>query len=138
MKARHEPGARAIAVVVLCGAQLLLSACSSETSPAKVDAASVARGEWLSHACTPCHNLQRRTNGIGPHLVGVIGRRAGAVGGYDYSQEMKASHILWTPEAIEDFIQWPLSVSPEGRMALAPVPERDAADIVAYLRSIDQ
>jgi cytochrome c len=126
---------RAVLVACLLPA---LGACSAESGDREPDAASIAHGEWLSHTCTPCHNLQRKVNGIGPHLVDVIGRRAGTVGGYDYSQEMRTSQILWTPEAIEAYIQWPLSISPKGKMALAPIVERDAEDIVAYLRSIER
>jgi cytochrome c len=123
--------------VIVCGAAILAAGCSAEKGP-HLDAASVARGEWLSHNCTPCHNLRQRVNRVGPHLVEVIGRRAGAVDGYDYSLEMKTSDVRWTPEAIEAFIEWPLGVAPEGRMALAPMSERDARDVVTYLRSLDR
>ena len=51
--------------------------------------------------CSVCHTLvPDGANRAGPTLHGVFGRRAGAVGGYIYSDALANSPIVWTRETI--------------------------------------
>ncbi|MCK0209625.1 c-type cytochrome [Starkeya koreensis] len=113
---------------------LALAACGGEPEP---DRQAVARGEKLAVNCSPCHSLKSRSEGIGPPLLGVIGRKAGGYPGYDYSPALKASGISWAPEQLASFIQNPVGVVPGTKMALSPLSPQEASDIVAYLRSLD-
>lgn len=51
--------------------------------------------------CSVCHTLNEDgANRAGPTLHGVFGRKAGSLPGYDYSDALKNSSIVWTAETI--------------------------------------
>lgn len=56
--------------------------------------------------CGHCHSL-RPESGIGPHLVGVVGRTIGATGGFEYSDALSHRMDRWTKEKLVDFLADP-------------------------------
>lgn len=120
----------ACCVVLMAG----LAGCGEEAPP--LDKNAVARGDRVAVNCTPCHSLKSRALNVGPPLNDVIGRKAGTFPGYEYSPEMKASGITWTPEEIARFVQNPIEVVPGTKMALGPLTPEEASDVVTYLRSL--
>jgi cytochrome c len=60
--------------------------------------------------CSACHVL----NGIGqgPSLVGVVGRKAASLQGFNYSDAMKASGLTWTPANLDRFLSGPTKLVP--------------------------
>ena len=91
-----------------------------------------ARGEQIYARCLACHALTY--DRVGPRHCGLIGRRAGAVPGFAYSQPMKDSGIVWDAETLDRFLADPLRAVPGTTMTYAGVPEaRDRADLIAYL-----
>jgi cytochrome c len=92
------------------------------------------KGQQDFMACQICHTLDR--NLLGPHLHGVIGRRAGSVADFPYSDAMKHSGITWTPEKLFQFLEGPQHVVPGTRMSFPGDhdPQR-RADIIAYLKA---
>ena len=94
---------------------------------------SVEMGGGVEKACTGCHVLNQVENGIGPHLVGVVGRRAGSVSGYSYSKAMLADDGRWTRARLRAFIQNPQAVVPGTAMNIPPIDARTADAIVNYL-----
>ena len=62
--------------------------------------------------CSGCHSLNAEKHGIGPHLVGVLGRRAGAVSGYLFSDALRSLDIVWTPADLERFLADPREFAP--------------------------
>ena len=58
--------------------------------------------------CQTCHTIEK--GGVarqGPPLWGVIGRKAGTVDGFKYSDGLRASGIVWTPEKLDEWITFP-------------------------------
>lgn len=116
------------------------AAAPAEGAGATVDVAAllaagdVAAGEAVFKKCGSCHKLDG-SNGVGPHLNGVVGRNHGAVEGYEYSEAMAAkSAEAWTPEAIFAFLENPKKAIPGTKMAFAGLPKpEDRANVVAYL-----
>ena len=49
--------------------------------------------------CTGCHALAHEKTG--PRLAGVVGRKAGTVSGFPYSDAVKKSAVVWN-EAVPD------------------------------------
>jgi len=97
------------------------------------DAADAARGEQLYSRCIACHALAR--DRVGPRHCGVLGRRAGSVPGFAYTDEMKNSQLVWDEKTLDRFLAKPMSVVPGTSMTYDGVPEaRDRADLIAYLR----
>lgn len=101
------------------------------TMPAQ--AADAVRGEALYSRCIACHALA--SDRVGPRHCGLLGRRAGSVPGFFYTEEMKSSRLVWDEKTLDRFLAKPLSVVPGTSMTYDGVPEaRDRADLIAYLR----
>jgi cytochrome c len=45
--------------------------------------------------CGICHTIQSGQNHLGPSLAGIVGRKAGTVPGYNYSDANKNSNLVW-------------------------------------------
>ena len=106
---------------------------------APVDFASLtgdaARGETVFNQCRACHSLDPGTNGVGPSLAGIIGRRAGSVEGYAYSQANKDSGKTWTPEELFAYLESPMRAIPGTKMSFLLANPQMRADVIAYLQS---
>jgi cytochrome c len=66
---------------------------------------------------------------------GLFGRQAGTVPGFDYSEAMKASGIIWDEETLDAFLSDPRGFVPGTKMTYAGVKNpQDRADLIAYLK----
>ena len=64
----------------------------------------------------------------------MVGRVAGAVPGYPYSDSFANAEFAWTPERIDEFLADPDGVYPDTKMAFKGLPDAaDRADVIAYL-----
>ena len=89
-------------------------------------------GKAIYPRCAACHALAY--DRVGPRHCGLIGRRAGSVPGFDYSDAMKQSGIVWTAKTLERFLAAPLKTVPGTTMTYAGVPNpKERADLIAYL-----
>lgn len=92
------------------------------------------RGELLYARCAACHALV--IDRVGPRHCGLLGRRAGSVAGFDYSEAMKKSGIVWNEKALNQFIKKPLAMVPGSSMTYDGVADaRDRGDLIAYLKA---
>jgi cytochrome c2 len=100
--------------------------------------ADLHRGELLSYACKACHALTPgEKNDLGPSLRGVIGRRAATLPGFEYSDALARSAVVWTPEAIETWLADPAAFVPGTKMKFTGYQSAaDRRDVVAYLLSL--
>lgn len=100
------------------------------------EAGNAAQGEQAFAKCMLCHAKDKR-NGIGPGLLGVIGRHAGSVPGFSYSQAMKNSSIVWDKESLDAFIMAPQRVLPGNTMPFPGIPDQEERnDLIAYLETL--
>jgi cytochrome c len=101
-------------------------------------AADPAAGEKAFGKCKACHKLDG-TDGVGPHLNGVVGRAKGAVAGFAYSEAMLAvASESWAPENLDAFLVNPKKYLPGTKMSFAGLPKaEDRANIVAYLQTVN-
>jgi len=102
-------------------------------------AQSAERGErTFNQQCKACHTVEKGgPSPIGPNLFGVVGRKAGTLDGYSYSEAMKKSGITWDDAALGDYLKDPKAKVPQGKMAFAGL--RQAAqpgDVIAYLKKL--
>lgn len=93
-----------------------------------------AAGEAVFKKCGSCHKLDG-SDGVGPHLNGIVGRNHAASPGYAYSEAMAAlSAEPWTPEALYAFLENPKKAIPGTKMAFAGLPKsEDRANVIAYM-----
>ena len=95
-----------------------------------------AAGERVFRQCQACHVIDAEQNRVGPHMVGIFGREAGAVEGFNYSDAMADSGIVWDEETIAAYLADPRGYISGNRMAFAGLrnPEQ-IADVIAYMKS---
>ena len=92
-------------------------------------------GKKVFNECRACHVLDKLTNRVGPHLGGVIGRKAGSVKGFSYSDAMKNSGITSAPESLSKYLKDPKAAIPGNKMAFAGVKkDDDLKNLIAYLK----
>ncbi len=87
--------------------------------------------------CNVCHNLNVELHGPGPHLVGVIGRRAGEVQGYRFSAAFDSLDVVWTRDSITRFLTDPEQFAPGTSMSSSGIGEAEARAIADYIISLD-
>jgi cytochrome c len=115
---------------------LLALAFAAASTPA-AQGTDPKRGEEIHSRCLACHALAY--DRTGPRHCGLIGRRAGSVAGFAYSDAMKRSHIVWSARTLDRFIADPLKTVPGTAMGYAGVKDaRERADLIAYLESADK
>jgi len=112
-----------------------LAAAGAEASGARSGAIArgdPANGERIYGRCLACHALQY--DRTGPRHCGLFGRKAGSVPGFDYSEAMKRSGIVWNAATLDRFLADPLGTVPGTTMGYAGIADaRERADLIAYL-----
>ena len=98
-------------------------------------AADPAAGKAIFKRCNACHKVDG-SDGVGPHLNGVVGRDIGSVEGFGYSDALTGLEGNWEPEKIFGFIGKPKEYAPGTTMSFAGLPKtKDRANVIAYLQS---
>ncbi len=84
--------------------------------------------------CIGCHSID--SNRVGPAHRGVFGRRAGGVTGYDYSNAVASSDVIWTAQNLDQWLSSPEAFIPGQKMGYVVSDAKDRADLIAYLKSL--
>ena len=95
-------------------------------------------GEALFKACKGCHEIgEGARHKVGPHLDGIVGRKAGTMEGFRYSAAMKKAGeggLVWTAENIAHYLEKPRDFIPGNRMSYRGMAKpEDRAALVAWL-----
>lgn len=61
--------------------------------------------DLFGRRCSGCHATD--SNKEGPRLRGVLGRKAGTVAGFSYSDALRNSGIIWTADLLNQWLQNP-------------------------------
>ena len=98
-------------------------------------------GEQVFRQCRACHQVgDGAKNLVGPQLNGVVGRKAGTVDGFNYSQANKdagAKGLTWSEDKLLEYLANPLTYMPGTKMAYAGLKdEGDRKDVIAYLKKL--
>ncbi len=116
---------------------LLFVLLAFTTAPA--GAADAQKGRRTFQQCASCHAAESDSNGFGPHLKGVVGRKAGSVPGYAYSQAMQeagAAGLVWDEAALSAFLASPAKKLPGTKMRFYGFWfQSQIDDVIAYLKA---
>ena len=116
------------------GAGVLMGALTLGSSLALADG-DAEDGAKVFNKCKACHVADEPQNRVGPHLVGLFGRKAGTVEGFKYSDAMKEAGVTWSEETIAEYIADPRGYIKGNRMAFVGLKdEEDIEDLIAYLK----
>ena len=104
-------------------------------SAGPVLAANIKAGEKVFKKCKACHYAGREKHKTGPHLVNIIGRKAGSLEDYKkYSKAMKASGIVWDEETLSEYLRAPKKYIKGTKMAFVGLKkDADIENVIAYL-----
>ncbi|WP_086464439.1 c-type cytochrome [Oceanibaculum nanhaiense] len=104
----------------------------------QVQAGDAAAGQKVFNKCRACHVADKETNRVGPHLVGIIGRKAASVDGFKYSDGMKGAGekgLVWTEENFTKYMNDPKGFVPGNRMAFVGLKkDQEIDDLIAFLK----
>ena len=96
-------------------------------------AADADHGKQLFVACAACHN--EKSDGIGPNLKGVYGRKSAALDDFRYSNPMKRANLVWNAENLRAYLIDPQSKVKGNRMPFGGLTDpKDIDDVIAYLK----
>jgi cytochrome c len=117
-------------------ASLLFGAalCAS-LGAAGAQAADAAKGKIVFDKCLQCHHIGLgATNFYGPVLNGLIGRTAGTVPGYKYSEAMEKSGIVWNYDTLSKYLREPKHEVPGINMTFPGLQSQEDIDnVIAYI-----
>ena len=141
---------------VLVVGLLATSACSSlpRTDPSGGDAATpvvgdpiedqrrlVARGRSQFLHCNSCHVVSESDpppfgDNLGPHLENLIGRPAGSVDDFEYTEALQSLDLVWDEETLDQWLQAPQALVPDMCAPFDGIakPEHRKA-LIAYLKA---
>ena len=100
----------------------------------------VMAGETLyKEQCRRCHAPDADHASYGPLLEDIIGRPAGSVKGYDYSETLRAAGFVWTEGALRAWMEDNSGFLPGTKMRHVGITDPTVQDfILTYLRSISK
>ncbi len=114
-----------------------LSLAAIAAAPAHAQDAEAGQKTFI--VCRACHQIgPNAKNGVGPELNGVVGRKAGTVAGYSYSEANKTSGITWDEATLTTYLANPQAVVKGTKMIFAGIHDpAKVQDVIAYLKQYD-
>lgn len=98
---------------------------------------STKAGEKLFRQCQACHQAKNTSNGIGPYLVELRNRKAGAISGFNYSEALKSSTIVWNKKTLREFLANPQKLIPGNNMPFNGIKNAEEIEsLTTYLLSL--
>jgi cytochrome c len=96
-----------------------------------------AAGEKVFAKCKACHSNVAGKNMVGPSLFGIVGRQAGTVAGFNYSEANKNSGVTWTTDKLDTYLTDPKAFMPGNKMAFPGVKDdAERKNLIAYLETL--
>ena len=121
-------------VVLLSGIAYLGLSTLSVSEDAEVTSGQLV----FNNVCRTCHSIREGDNRLGPHMRGIIGRKAGSLPNYSYSSAMRGANFVWNEENLERFIANPDETVPGNNMkpygGLASAESR--GKLIAFLKTL--
>ncbi len=118
---------------------IALAAALIALVPSMATAGDAEHGKKVFKKCKACHFIDKEKNKVGPHLKGVVGRKAAAVPKFKYSKAMKAKAaegLVWTEENIDKYLEKPKTFIPKNKMSFTGLKKaEDRADVIEYLKA---
>ena len=108
---------------------------SSTILPSEGEAEGGQDGQALFQSrCSGCHTLD--ADHEGPRLRNVVGRAAGTVKTFQYSEALKNAKLTWDESNLDKWLTDPDSVVPDNDMSFRLPKTEERAAIISYLKSL--
>jgi cytochrome c len=104
--------------------------------PATAQDATAGQAVFKSQ-CAICHSPVAGKNLTGPSLFSIVGRKAGQVAGFHYSDANKTSGLTWDAPTLDKYLTSPKDVVPHTIMAYQGLKDaQKRANLIAYLATL--
>jgi len=104
---------------------------------ADADGDPIAGKAIFQRICQNCHSNEIGVNKVGPSLWNVVGRPAGTVPGFEYSDAMRANKSAWTTSSLDIYLADPRGDIHGAKMFFKGLPAaKDRSDVIAYLETL--
>lgn len=102
------------------------------------DAEQAAGQQLFRDHCAACHTQKPGARVVlGPSLAGVVGRPAGSVAGFPYSDALKKSGLVWTEDNLQKWIADNTHMVPNTLMPHVSISDpAEQLYLVAYLKTL--
>ena len=92
-------------------------------------------GKDVFNQCVSCHSVAAGETKVGPTLHAIIGRPAGQIAGFHYSDANRKSGKVWSEQELYTYLANPQKEVPGTYMTFVGVSEpQKRADVIAYLQ----
>jgi cytochrome c len=116
---------------------VMLIALAPGAWAADADGNPIAGKAIFQRICQNCHSNEIGVNKVGPSLWSVIGREAGTVPGFEYSEAMKSNKTAWTASSLDAYLADPRGDIHGVKMFFKGLSAaKDRADVIAYLETL--
>lgn len=143
---KYCPRLLSVFTLVTCLAAAGATTLAVAADPPPTAAATVLkRGKLLFLQCTACHDItaaqpssdaENLLRKVGPNLHGLMGRQAGTLASYSYSEALRKSGVTWTKPNLDRWLQQPAIMVPDTTMTFVGISsEADRTAVIAYLES---
>ena len=133
----EKPAYQVANISATATAETTSESSSSESGEimALLASASVADGKKIFKKCAACHSIAKGgANKIGPALWGVLGRKAGSISDYKYSNAMAAHAKPWSLEEMNGFLIKPKDWIKGTKMSFIGLKkDTDRAAVILYM-----
>lgn len=128
---RRRPAHRAASLILA----VLALIASAALLPSQANGEGGQDGQALfQKRCGGCHALD--ADHEGPRLRGVVGRMAGTVKTFKYSDALKNAKHTWDEAKLDKWLTDTESVVPDNDMAFRVPKQEERAAIISYLKSL--
>ncbi len=108
-------------------------AAHCESGVAESTAAADSGERLYARHCGSCHGADPGKQGDAPRLSGVVGRRAGHLEGYEFSDALTSLDHVWTRDSLVRFLVDPEAFAPGTSMSGMELTEAEARAIVNFI-----
>lgn len=128
---------RLASAVLAAACCLLTTAANAQMTESGKDATIKAGQHMFEHRCRSCHADDPALKAYGPSLIGIVGRKAGSLEGFAYSDAMKSSGLVWTEGALRGWIADNTGFLPGTRMRHVGITDKQEQDyLLAYIKTL--
>lgn len=120
-------------LILTISAALVVGSAVGMTERGQAQSAAPSGETIFKQRCAACHSMVKgRPAGVGPNLVGVVGRKAGTLP-FNYSPALKKAGPVWSKPNLDRYLAGPAKMVPGTRMAVALPDAKQRAALIAYL-----
>jgi cytochrome c len=130
-------GSKMAKSAAIATAPIMAALMVAMTTAGAGNAQTAVNGETaFKQRCSTCHSiLKGKVSPVGPNLLGVAGRKAGATG-YAYSPALKKSGLVWNTANLDKYLAAPTKTVPGTKMVIGVADAKQRAAIIAFLGKV--